>query len=56
MRSVLLDASRPSASLFDGAVLRAYVEDHIAGRRDRGRLLYRLLNLALWYDRYGVSA
>ena len=56
MRSVLLDASRPSASLFDGGVLRACVEDHIAGRRDRGRLLYRLLNLALWYDRYGVSA
>ena len=56
MRSVLLDASRPSASLFDGVVLRAYVEDHIAGRRNRGRLLYRLLNLALWYDGYGVSA
>ncbi len=55
-RGALLDPSRPSASLFDAAALRACLEDHVAGRRDRGRLLYRLLNLALWYDRYGVSA
>ncbi len=56
MKDVLLDDSRPSAALFDGTQLRARVQDHVEGRRDYGFLLYKLLNLALWYDRYGVAA
>ena len=56
MRDVLLDDTRPGASLFDATVLRGLIEDHIEGRRDSGRFLYRLLNLALWYDEYGVAA
>ena len=36
--------------------LRTLVDDHVEGRRDSGTYLYRLLNLALWYDEYGVAA
>ena len=56
MRDVLLDDTRSSASLFDAAALRTLVDDHVEGRRDSGTYLYRLLNLALWYDEYGVAA
>ena len=56
IREVLLDDARPSASLFDAAALRTLVDDHVEGRRDSGTYLYRLLNLALWYDEYGVAA
>ncbi len=56
MKEVLLDDARRSASLFDTAVLRTLIDDHVEGRRDSGRFLYRLLNLALWYDEYGIAA
>ena len=56
MRDVLLDDSRRSASLFDTRALTTLIEDHVEGRRDNGTFLYRLLNLALWYDEYGVAA
>ena len=56
MRDVLLDDTRPSASLFDAAAMRTLVDDHVEGRKDSGTYLYRLLNLALWYDEYGVAA
>ena len=56
MREVLLDDARPSASLFDAAALHTLVEDHVERRQDNGSYLYRLLNLALWYDEYGVAA
>ncbi len=56
MRDVLLDDSRRSASLFDTGAMRTLIGDHVEGRRDSGRFLYRLLNLALWYDEYGVAA
>ena len=56
MKGVLLDTTRPSASLFDRPALQERIDSHIAGRQDNGRLLYRLLNLALWYDQYGLSA
>ena len=55
MRDVLLDDTRASASLFDTRALRTLIEDHVEGRRDNGTCLYRLLNLALWYDEYGVA-
>ena len=56
MREILLDNRRPSSSLFDRARLHRRIEDHIEGREDNGRLLYRLLNLALWYDQYRIAA
>ena len=56
MKGVLLDESRPSAALFDASVMRTLVDDHVEGRKDNGTFLYRLLNLALWYDEYGLAA
>ncbi len=56
MKDVLLDDARRSASLFDVSVLRTLIDDHVEGRRNYGTFLYRLLNLALWYDEYGVAA
>lgn len=37
---------------YDPAVLRGYVDDHLAGRRDRGRELWTLLTLELWHRRW----
>ena len=56
MKGVLLDESRPSAALFDASAMRTLVDDHVEGRKDNGTFLYRLLNLALWYDEYGLAA
>ena len=56
MKDVLLDETRRSASLFDSAVLRTLIDDHVEERRDSGSFLYRLLNLALWYDEYDIAA
>lgn len=56
MRSVLLDGVAPHSRLFDGAVLEQLVEWHVSGLGDHHRLLYRLLNLALWMGIYRVAA
>ena len=55
LRSVLLDGAAPHARLFDGAVLERLVERHASGL-DHSRLLYLLLNLALWMGIYRVTA
>ena len=52
LASVLLDRSRPSAALFDHAELERTLAQHSAGVRDHGFLLYKALQLALWYDGY----
>ena len=38
--------------LFDPAVVRGLVDDHMAGREDLSRNLWGLLMFGLWYDRY----
>jgi asparagine synthase (glutamine-hydrolysing) len=52
LESVLLDPTRPSARLFDRGPLERALAQHVAGVRDNGFLLYKALNLALWYDAY----
>lgn len=52
MKSVLLDPSVLAQGLFDRASLEACMAEHIAGRRNNGFLLYKLLNLALWQKFY----
>lgn len=52
LRSVLLDASTRRAALFDPAEVQRAIEDHVAGRRNHGFLLWKLLQLALWHQRY----
>ena len=56
LREMLADTLLSPASLgrgyFEPAVLRGYVEDHLARRRDRGRELWTLLTLELWHRQW----
>lgn len=52
MKSVLLDSSFLSWGLFDRPALEQRMQEHIDRQRDNGFLLYKLLNLALWYRFY----
>jgi asparagine synthase (glutamine-hydrolysing) len=38
--------------LLDGAITVRLLEEHISGRDDHGFLLWKTLNLALWYEHY----
>lgn len=55
MKSVLLDKSSLSWGIFDEDKLISCIDDHIKQRRNNGFLLYKLLNLALWYQFYIVK-
>jgi len=50
----LLGPSAPAREAFDPAALGRVLTDHRDGIRDSGFLLWKLLNLALWSDRYKV--
>ena len=52
LRSVVLDRSVEQADLFERSVVERLISEHVSGRRDHGFLLYKLLNLALWWNRY----
>jgi asparagine synthase (glutamine-hydrolysing) len=56
LRSVLSDRSTMESGLFDQRAVEHAIRDHGAGRKDDGNLLYRLLNLALWYGCYFGNA
>ena len=56
LRELLADTLLSPACLgrgyYDERLLRSYVEDHLAGRRDRSRELWTLLTLELWHRAY----
>jgi asparagine synthase (glutamine-hydrolysing) len=52
LADTLLSAACLKRGYYDEAVLRGYVEDHLAGRRDRSRELWTLLTLELWHGAY----
>jgi hypothetical protein len=52
MKAVLLDATTLGWSIFDRQALERCMDEHITQRRNNGLLLYKLLNLALWYSVY----
>ena len=62
LRELVADTLLAPAALGRGYlrpdVLRGYVDDHLAGRRDRGRELWTLLSLELWHRQWidGVPA
>jgi asparagine synthase (glutamine-hydrolysing) len=60
LRELLADTLLSPACLgrgyYDPAVLRATVEDHLTGRRDRSRELWTLLTLELWHRAYADRA
>jgi hypothetical protein len=38
--------------LFDEPILTQCIDEHVAGQRDHGFLLYKMLMLALWHRFY----
>lgn len=56
MQEVLFDQSFADWGVIDPHVLRSTVDDHVSGRQNRGFFLYKMLNLALWKDRYNVQS
>lgn len=52
MKSVLLDPWVLGQGMFDRDALESVMAEHIAGRRNNGFLLYKLLNFALWQRFY----
>lgn len=52
LRSVLLDDSVQQWGLFDRAALEGAIHEHTSGQRNHGFLLWKLLNLGLWYRMY----
>lgn len=60
LRGFLLDAALGGAACRDGVLNPAQIEflaaQHSEGVRDHGFLLWKALNLALWYDMYRVAA
>ena len=52
LRSVVLDSSTLASGLLDRNAVECAVNQHISGRKNDENLLYKLLNLALWYGSY----
>jgi asparagine synthase (glutamine-hydrolysing) len=49
LREVLLDRSTLNRGLFRPEVIRALVDEHVAGRREHGHRLWALVMLELWF-------
>lgn len=50
MRSVLLDGPAAGGGLFDRPALEDCIERHLGGREDHAKLLYALIQLAVWRE------
>ncbi len=55
LKSVLFDPATQRTGLFDGDAVALCIREHLDRRRDNGLLLYKLLNLALWFKEYRLS-
>ncbi len=55
MQTVLLDPVILDGKLFDSVALETCIKEHVSGARDHGSLLWKSLNLALWYTRYAID-
>lgn len=51
MREVLLDETMQRAELFDSDEISRRIDHHLDGTSDYGQSLYKMLNLALWYQK-----
>lgn len=51
-RSVLFDPQVQSWGVFDRPALEKAMDEHVAGTRNNGFLLWKMLNLAIWYRHY----
>lgn len=51
MKDILLDNNLASSNIFDINILSLKIEEHISGKYNHGFILYKLLNLAIWYNK-----
>jgi len=49
LRSLLMEARTLERGLFRAEVLNRLFAEHVAGHRDHGNRIWRLLNLELWF-------
>ncbi len=52
MKEVLFDDAVMGSGLFDKGRMEILVSEHIRGKADNGFILWKALNLALWYSMY----
>ena len=52
LRETLQTTAAAAPDLFDPAALRQCIDEHVSGRHDNGKLLYKLLIFSLWRQRY----
>ena len=52
LRSTLRNTTVSAPHLFDATALDRCIDEHVSGRYDNGRLLYKLLNFGLWHQKY----
>ncbi|HKQ96726.1 MAG TPA: asparagine synthase (glutamine-hydrolyzing) [Candidatus Polarisedimenticolia bacterium] len=55
LETTLRGRTAQSLGLFDDRLLGRILQEHRGGIRDHGFLLWKLLNLVIWIDRYRVS-
>lgn len=55
MQSILLDDSLRWADVFDRPALELCIKQHVAGERNFGFLLWKMMNLALWLNKSKVA-
>lgn len=51
-RDVVVGRGANELGLFDRVEVERCIADHVSGRRNYGFLIYKILNLVLWWDRY----
>ena len=52
LRDTLQDTAAAVPDLFDRTALTHCIDEHVSGRHDNGKLLYKLLNFGLWRQKY----
>lgn len=52
LRDTLRDTAASAPDLLDPAALERCIDEHVSGRHDNGKLLYKLLNFGLWRRKY----
>ena len=52
LREVLFDPSVRQSNIFDYDELNRRIEQHISGTADHGKSLYKMLNFAIWWQKY----
>ena len=52
LRETLQETAAAAPDLFDPVALEQCIDEHVSGRHDNGRLLYKLLNFGLWRRKY----